>query len=247
MIATRRGRQDGFTLLEVIIALGVLAVGLMVLVDSQSTAVLMSLESDEITVATMLAEEKMMEAQLIVETEGFGESDIEEDGDFTEFGNEQFRGESLHLDLGEDLDDYRWAYTIRKIDLTIPTDVGGVADQLAGTGYFPEEKTEQMDTTSGFDLTDIGITPDMLTDYLGNFVREVRVLVWWGENEDGVDQVELTSHVINPTGAITEAESRGLSGSGSSSSSSDSGGSSNSNGSGSSRGSRGSGGPKVLR
>ena len=201
-------RRRAFTLLEVIIALGVLAVGLTVLVDSQATALLMTVESDEISTATMLAKEKMAELQVRVELEGFGETDIEEDGEFGDFGDEEWRGDSLHLDAGDDYEAFRWAYTIRKIDLSLPTDVGGVTEQLADSGYYPEEKTENLDPTAGFDLTDVGITPDMLTDYLGAFIREVRVRVWWSEDEE--DQVELVSHVINPTGAITEAQSRGL-------------------------------------
>jgi hypothetical protein len=43
-------------------------------------------------------------------------------------------------------------------------------------------------------------------EMLGNFLREVRVVVWWGDNEDGTDQVELVSHIINPTGLVTSGD-----------------------------------------
>jgi hypothetical protein len=46
----------------------------------------------------------------------------------------------------------------------------------------------------------------MISEYLGAYIREVRVLVWWGENEDSVDQVELLTHIINPSGAVSETE-----------------------------------------
>ena len=29
------------------------------------------------------------------------------------------------------------------------------------------------------------------------------MLVWWGENEDELDQVEIVTHVINPSGAVS--------------------------------------------
>jgi hypothetical protein len=46
----------------------------------------------------------------------------------------------------------------------------------------------------------------MIAEFLGPYVREVRVRVWWGEDsesseEDG-SEVVLTTHVINPGGAV---------------------------------------------
>ena len=37
-----------------------------------------------------------------------------------------------------------------------------------------------------------------------------RVRVWWGDNEEENDQVELTTHIINPTGVVTEGGFSGL-------------------------------------
>ena len=56
------------------------------------------------------------------------------------------------------------------------------------------------------DITDMGVSPDMITEYLSDYIRELRVLVWWGKNEDETDQVELLTHVINPTGIVTEVD-----------------------------------------
>ena len=202
--------RAGFTLLEVIISLGILATSLVVLVDSQATAVMSTLEADRLTLATNLAQEKMTEVQLIMEREGFGEQDIEEDGDFDDFGEEDFRGDDLHLSLEPGtLEDYKWAYTVRKIELNIPTNLGDVAGDLAGTGYFGEEGTE-MDVGDAPDLGDMGISPTMVSDHLAKFIREVRILVWWGRNEDELDQVEITTHIINPTGVVSEGGFAGL-------------------------------------
>jgi prepilin-type N-terminal cleavage/methylation domain-containing protein len=200
----------GFTLLEVIISLGILATSLVVLVDTQATAVMSTHEADRITLATNLAQEKMMEVQLIMEREGFGEQDIEEDGDFDDYGEEDFRGDDLHLSLDPDtLEGFKWAYTVRKIELTIPTNLGDVAGDLAGNGYFGEEGSE-MDVGETPDLGDMGISPTMVSEHLAKFIREVRILVWWGPNEDELDQVEITTHIINPTGVVGEGGFAGL-------------------------------------
>jgi hypothetical protein len=71
-----------------------------------------------------------------------------------------------------------------------------------------------MDVGGGMDLGDLGFSPEMVSDHLAKFIREVRVLVWWGENEDETDQVELTSHIINPTGVVSEGGFGGLMGMG---------------------------------
>jgi len=202
--------RTGFTLLEVIISLGILATSLVVLVDTQATAVMSTQEAARLTLATNLAQEKMMEVQLIMEREGFGEQDIEEDGDFDDYGEEDFRGEDLHLSLDPgSLDDFKWAYTVRKIELSIPTNLGDVAGDLAGTGYFGEEGSE-MDVGETPDLGDMGISPTMVSEHLAKFIREVRILVWWGPNEDELDQIEITTHIINPTGVVSEGGFAGI-------------------------------------
>ena len=186
--------------LEVIIALGILAGALVVLVDNQAMAVLATQEADRLTLATNLAQEKMMEVQLILEREGFGEQDIEEDGDFEEFGAEEFRGDELHLGQTDEVyEDFKWAYTVRKIEMEIPN-LGDMAGDLAGNGYFGEDKASEADMSGTPDLGDMGIDPSAITDHLSGFIREVRVRVWWGKNEDENDQVELTTHIITPTG-----------------------------------------------
>ncbi len=192
-----------FTLLEVVIALAILAVSLVVLVDSQATAVLMTLETDRIFTATMLAEEKMAELQMRVESEGFTDTDYEEEGDFDDY---QVEGLEIDFEI-DDLGEYKWAYTFRQIDISMAMDVGNMMGDLDEGGYFGEE--EETSDASSPDLGDMGVDPDMIADYLGDYIREVRVIVWWGDNEDDLDQVELISHTVNPTGAVTASEDEG--------------------------------------
>lgn len=198
-----RRARTGFTLLEVVIALAILAVSLFVLVDSQSSAVFMTIDAEKTLTGTHLAQEKMAEAMLRVEYEGFREGDIDEEGDFSDLGEDDGLGSDA--DFGDSFTDYKWAYAIREVDLQIG-DITSAADELEGAGFGPqtEEGQEQADQR---DLTDMGFQPDMISDMLKPYIREVRVLVWWGEEEPDLEEgcdscIELVTHVINPSGQV---------------------------------------------
>ena len=204
----RARRRAGFTLLEVIIALGILTVSLLVLIQTQAMAVLMTNEARRMETAAELANEKMKEIMLTLEREGWASQDVEEEGDFEEFGAEEFRGDGLPVDFEGELADYKFVYTVREIELDLPSNLGDVAGQLGDANYgaFGTAADEGVDVAG--QMPDLGgfIQPEMITEYLSAYVREVRVLVWWGENEEGVDQIELVHHIINPTGAVVPGE-----------------------------------------
>ena len=203
--------RRGFSLLEVVVALGILAVSLFVLVQSQGTAALMTTEAEDMTVATYLAKEKMSQVVLIVESEGFQEQELTEEGDFEQGVYGGWRqgaldGEFYEISNDDAFEKYRWAYTVREVELSFDADMAGMADQLSGSGYFGEEATESMDQQDQqMDLSDVGVSGDMISEALSPYIREVRVLVWWGENEDETDQVELVTHIVNPSGQVTPA------------------------------------------
>jgi prepilin-type N-terminal cleavage/methylation domain-containing protein len=193
--ASRQRQPDrGFTLLEVVIALVILTSSLIVLVQTQGLAVLMTAESERYLVATNLARQKMAEITLRLEEEGFIDRDvIEEQGDFDDL-DDHWDG----YDLDEAVEDYRWAYIIREIDLTMAADLGAMAEGMMGDAM--PDGASSVDTP---DLMDIpGMSDDMLGNMLNPYIREVRVVVWWGENEDELDQVDIVTHVINPTGVV---------------------------------------------
>ncbi len=205
-------RHRGFTLLEVIIALGILAVSMAVMIDTQGGAVMMTAEATRTANATMLAEEKLREVSLELEREGWSSQDVEEEGDFDDFGDEDFRGDSLNLGLDDDLDEYKWAYTVRRIELSMPSDLGSTAQELAGGGLWGDDAAQdqdgQLDQYGGMDPTQMipGFDMASITEQLSSYVREVRVIVWWGENKDEVDQVEFVHHIINPSGAVSQPD-----------------------------------------
>ncbi len=108
-------KQTGFSLLEVMIAIAILATSLVVLLNFQSTAVLSSGRAQSLSVATLLARHQM--AQLIIQLEenmvkqGLPE-DKTEAGDFSEIG----------------YPDYRWEMAVRKVEVPappLPEEAGG--------------------------------------------------------------------------------------------------------------------------
>jgi len=191
--------RRGFTLLEVVIALGILAISLVVLVDAQATSVDMTLGADRYGTATLLAQEKLTEVQLMLEREGFGEQELEEEGDFDEYGDD-IDG----VDFEDSYADYNWAYTVREIELSLAGDLMGMAGDLAGTGYWGEAGQDADLAAGSGQMGMLGnfLSPEMITDALSPYMRELVVRVWWDENEDGIDQVELTTHVVNPSGVV---------------------------------------------
>lgn len=206
--------RAGFTLMEVVIALAILGLSLYVLIDTQATAVLETTESRKILTGAYLAQQKMTDALMRLEKEGFTDTDIEESGDFKTFAEDEGLDAST-VDFGDSFDQYKWAYAVRKVNIQLG-DVSSASDQLQAAGIGPTQ--EQQDnastgadgTTNGRDLTDLGIQPDMISDMLAPYIREVRVVVWWSKKEPDPDKacedcIELVTHVANPSGTVALA------------------------------------------
>lgn len=102
-MSSRSSRNMGFTLLEVVIALGILAMSLSVLLQSQASSVNSAGRSRDLTVAALLARSKMVDIEAGLIEEGFVVGDIEEEGDFGDEGFEhvkyQSRVSEVQLDL----------------------------------------------------------------------------------------------------------------------------------------------------
>jgi len=196
----RRARR-AFTLLEVMIATAILVVSLVILTETQATAVQMTLEAERIQVATQLAQHKLTEVQLLVEREGFPQGgDLTDSGDFDNFGNEV-----LDLQFGDDLEDFHWEYLVQEIDLELAGDLMGTLNELTGQfGGEGAQGTQDMEIpgVGGMDALSAFVSPEMITDLLDPYLREVRVVVWWGDDVDEAEelgnQVELVQHIASP-------------------------------------------------
>lgn len=184
--------------MEVMIALSILVVSLVILVETQTTAAFMTLEADDIVTATGLAQEKMAEVRTFVEREGFSSDDQYEKGDFDDFGDD-----ALNIQF-EELERFHWEWLVHEVDLGLAGDLGSSMNGLAGAMGGPG--SEGLPEGAGPDMSGIAsmLSPDMINEAITPFIREVRVRVWWGDEqekaeEDGTEVV-LTTLVSNPRG-----------------------------------------------
>jgi general secretion pathway protein I len=81
----------GFTLLEVAIALAILAIGLVSVVDINSGATRLHEQSKHLTVATLLAKGKMIDLEQKLNEDGFSDFDQQIDGTFDDQGHPEIR------------------------------------------------------------------------------------------------------------------------------------------------------------
>ena len=205
--STYHPRTRGFSLIEIAIALAILVLALSILVENQGFAAFMTRDAEKIRLATMLAEEKLVEAQLQLELEGWTTADIDEEGDFDNLGSEEFRGSGVQIDFGEEVQDFKWAYTIRKVEINMPADATSMMGDMLGMGGDDDQVNNQDVQNNKMDLGDLGISSDMITDYLSDYIREVRVMVWWSkEFEESGEYVELVTHMVNPSGIVTDPQ-----------------------------------------
>ncbi|HUH02773.1 MAG TPA: type II secretion system protein [Kofleriaceae bacterium] len=112
--ARRRSVQRGFTLLEVMIALGILFTSLAVLIYRTTANVHMAERAEALGLATDLSRAKMYDLEEMLLKDGFQELDQEEHGDFSD----------------EDHREFEWKAAIEKVELPSM----GNMEALAGAG-----------------------------------------------------------------------------------------------------------------
>lgn len=120
----------GFTLLEVMIAVAILAIGLVAVLKSQSHGLDMAYESEINTRFALLAQQKNADIQLAVAS---GEQSIDGRGDFgDEFPSFSWKVESEPATI----------QNLEKVTLTITYSEGNVKREFVSYQYFyvPEEK-----------------------------------------------------------------------------------------------------------
>jgi hypothetical protein len=173
------------------------------------------MDGQRILTATQLAEAKLTEVLLTLEMEGFSESEKGEEGSFEEFGDNGEFGEVV--DFEGEYDDYGYAWTVRKVEMQLG-DIGGTLEELQQSGDLDQSSTG---TTTSADDAGIDssmfssfLSPDTINDTLSPWMREVRVIVWWGEDpgeQEGESScencVEIVTHVFNPSGTVFNSES----------------------------------------
>lgn len=109
--------ERGFSLLEVMIAVAILAVSLLALSNFQSSSLLASARAQRVSVATLLAQQKMSEVLLEIE-KGIPRGEFPEEKEEVGVFDEEL------------YPDYRWKLTIQKVELAAPALPGGASEVM---------------------------------------------------------------------------------------------------------------------
>jgi general secretion pathway protein I len=155
-------RQGGFTLLEVMVALAVLALALVTLSGITTANVRNTHHAKMVTTATFLARAKMADLEDLVLEEGFTDNDIEEEGDFTD----------------QERPEFRWKTSILKIEL--PADMAQQA-QDATQQATEADSDNPLSAMAGFMGGFMSTLIEPVRVGLEESVRRVSVQVFWDE------------------------------------------------------------------
>lgn len=199
-------RTRGFTLLETVIALAILALALMAIFDLNSGAVANHVYSKHLTVASLLARSKMTDLEQKLYDEGFSNDDEEEAGDFSEEGWPNFKwrakiiapktdgvspdqliGAIFNLPIGETDGEMGGIASL----------FGGGAAGAAGGGSNPTNPTAA--AGGGMAGMAMGMAQPMfnqMIDQLTSSVREVHLTVTWKEGTL-VESIDVVTHVVS--------------------------------------------------
>jgi len=194
----RRGVAPAFTLLEVMVALTILAISLMALADLTGNALRNHSYARDLTVATLLARGKMAALEETYEDKGFTDFDESEEGDFADQGRPGFK----------------WRVELKKPDSAMApdellsvllgasgSDAQDLMGKLLGTGGGKAGQAGGPQTASAGGLVG-GMLQAQLTAFgeaLKKSLREMRLTVGWMDGRQ-LRQFTVTTHlvVLNP-------------------------------------------------
>ncbi len=185
-------KPNGFTLLEVVISLAILALSLGVLLESQASSLSYAGRARDLTVASTLARSKLVDVELVLFDEGFSENEVEESGSFEDEG----------------WSDYKWSYKISPIQL----DLNGLNAMCAMMGAGAEGADEgdalaECEASMG----GMGGLMDTFMADLSNSIRFVELTVSWGIEGGYQDSFSVRSLITKddfsfaPAGALNQA------------------------------------------
>lgn len=194
----------GFTLLEVMVSLSILALALVAIGGVNAGAFEQSNYAKYVTVATLLARSKMIDVEEELRKDGFGDDDKTFDGDFEDEG----------------FPNMKWRAVCRPVEVDVNQLLGGLfggeveTDQLPGQiqdflGAMRGEGPDQLvDSVAGSDLSKImgggglELILKQVGDTLSKSIREISLEIYWKEGEKFEETIKFVQYVTT-TGRLT--------------------------------------------
>jgi general secretion pathway protein I len=198
----RRRLLAGFTLLEVMISLGILAVALMAIGDLNGGAVRMHAYSKRLTVAVQLARGKLLDVQELLRKDGLSDFSKEYHGTFEDEGWPEFKWRAQVIKPDFDVDPMT---AIDRLGGSLGLDSmpGGVSGALGNLGgAIPGMPAGGGGGAAGGALSALGPMAGLVdaqvkqfSETIKNSVRELKLTVSWkaGSTEESFDVVE---HIV---------------------------------------------------
>jgi general secretion pathway protein I len=179
MRSARFNRPNGFTLLEVMIAVAIMAIGLVVLLQIQARSILMAQQAHSMTVATQLARAKLYDCETDLLKKGFSVGDYNEEGKFDEEG----------------FDDFFWECHAYQPDLPTP-DATQIAEGSMNMGEMMGGPPGGENPMAAVGMGMIAPMLGQVSSVLGDTIRELVVIVRWREGEYWND-LRVATHIID--------------------------------------------------
>lgn len=151
--------QRGFTLIEVVVALGILALSLSILLEVQLSSVNHVGQARNLSVASLLARSKMVDIEESLMSDGFNIGDIEENGDFKEEG----------------YPDIAWMYEVKEVEL----DLSRLLDMCGDAAS--EDAGDDIEGNACEGAGNLIPGMDGLMSEIGRSIRAVKLKVSWKE------------------------------------------------------------------
>jgi len=172
-----RSGQNGFTLLEVMAAVAILALTLVVLLSVITNNMRATAHARMLTTATFLARGKIVSLEDGLIEKGFQDLDETDDGNFADDGFREFS----------------WSTAIEKIQL--PTDMAQQTQQAAGD---KSQNKDPMQALTGMVGGLMGMFVEPVRIGLQESVRRITVRVFWNERKRPEQSIEVVTYVTDP-------------------------------------------------
>ncbi len=203
---SRLHQDAGTTLLEVVVALGILATTYVALLEVHSGAIRLSRYGRQITIAALLAQNRMEEIEWEMEKDGFPDMEKTDEGKFDEDGfpafSWQLRISKVELPLGAALE--QMVGNLTGSDGEEGSTASKLLGQLGsagGAGGLQDMLRSQLGTAGSSAASSL-LNPEMLRGQveglaktLEESIREVQLTVLWGKGEEG-ERLVVTTHVV---------------------------------------------------